>query len=381
MRATQRVIAGLTAILLGWPAAAHLVSGTRSLRERVEESDLVVRARVVSTSDFSTRSTARAGTDRPFVEIEVLEVLKGSPVGEMLRFVQHGHGVADFAPGQEHLIFLIDVVRSRELDVLAEDGSFRWVSLQEHDDAHPLEPRGRGAVIEATRAYVAAGEAPDPATRAAFLRTGTRVLLASGDARSSASALRDLVGAPRQTLIGPADLPILEGVLDDPATPIGVRVALLAELERQGLLDGEARWLGWLGDPVAPADQVVVIRAAKNDPRPRVRARLTALLGDERDDIAAAAAAALGRAGDAAAVTPLAAALAHPSPRVRHAAVRGLGATRLEAALVALELAGANHPDPTTRRLAAAEARKRRAALAERAKAAPDASAGITPVD
>ena len=82
MRATRRAVAVLTAILLGWPAAAHLVSGTRSLRERVEEADLVVRARVVSTSDFSTRSSALAGADRPFVEIEVLEVLKGDPVGK-----------------------------------------------------------------------------------------------------------------------------------------------------------------------------------------------------------------------------------------------------------------------------------------------------------
>jgi len=77
MRATRSVIAALAAILLGLPAAAHLVSGVRSLRERVDEADLVVRARVVSTSDLSARSSALAGSDRPFVEIEVLEVLKG----------------------------------------------------------------------------------------------------------------------------------------------------------------------------------------------------------------------------------------------------------------------------------------------------------------
>jgi HEAT repeat protein len=170
-----------------------------------------------------------------------------------------------------------------------------------------------------------------------------------------------------------AELPALEQILDDPRTPQGVRVALLAELERRGLFPdealpagsrGEARWLALLQDDATTGDLVVAIRAAGQDPRPAVQARLLAPLASEREEVAAAAAIALGRPGDPSVVAPLAAALEHPSSRVRRAAIRGLGRTRTAEALAALEQAGANHSDPTIRRLAAAEARKRGAQAA-----------------
>jgi predicted secreted Zn-dependent protease len=61
---------------------------------------------------------------------------------------------------------------------------------------------------------------------------------------------------------------------------------------------------------------------------------------------------------DASMVATLGSALEHPSPRVRNAAIRGLGATRTPAAIQVLRKAGKEHPDPATRRLARAEAQR-----------------------
>lgn len=360
---------------LGGPSAAraHIVVGTKSVRALVAESDLVLRARVVEVRGIAGRSQEEPGVERPDHEVEVLEVLKGALAAPRIRFVQHGHGVATFEPGREHLLFLVDIARSRELGMLAASGADRWVSLQEHDEAYLLDggqggasdERSRAALLAATRAYVAAEGAPDAGLRGSALRGATLALLESGDARLAASALSDLAVAPDALLVTPADRPALEKILDDPSTSPGVRVALLVELERRGVLaggspSGEARWIALLADDAPSAELVVAIRAAGQDARPALRARLLGLLASERTEVAAAAANAIGRPGDASVVPALTAALASPSSQVRHAAIRGLGRTQTEPALRALEQAGANHPDPATRRLAGAEARKRR---------------------
>jgi len=350
------------AVLACAPAAhAHIVVGSKSVRSLVNESDLVLRARIVGARGVAARSSEAPGLERPEVEAEVLAVLKGEIEAPRIGFVQHGHGVAGFEPGREHLLFLVDISRSRELDVLGAGGAQRWVSLQEHDEAYPLDEPGREALLAAARAYVDAAAAANFEARSDAVHAGTLGLLTSGDSRLAASALSDLVGAPNVPLVTPADRPALEALLDDPATPISVCVALLTELERRGLVDGQVRWTTWLADDAPTADLVVAIRAAGHDGRPEVRARMLALLSSERVEVASASAAALGRPGDASVVGPLARALGHPSSRVRHAAVRGLGRIGTPAAIHALEQAGESHSDPATRRLARAEARKRQA--------------------
>ena len=351
----------LVAMLCTPSAWGHIVYGTQTLLGLVAEADLVVRARVVQISSVASFSSESGAIERPTVEAEVVEFLKGSLEDSRFHFVQHGHGVATFEPGREHLLFLVDISRSRELDVLGAGGAQRWVSLQEHDEAYPLDEPGREALLAAARAYVDAAAAANFEARSDAVHAGTLGLLTSGDSRLAASALSDLVGAPNVPLVTPADRPALEALLDDPATPISVCVALLTELERRGLVDGQVRWTTWLADDAPTADLVVAIRAAGHDGRPEVRARMLALLSSERVEVASASAAALGRPGDASVVGPLARALGHPSSRVRHAAVRGLGRIGTPAAIHALEQAGESHSDPATRRLARAEARKRQA--------------------
>lgn len=349
---------GVAAALCAVAAQAHIVYGTKTLRGLVAEADLVVHARIVSTDQAVSISTERGPLSRPAVEAESVAVLKGSLEAERVRFVQHGHGVATFSPGDETLLFLIDIDRSRELRALARSGAVQWASLQEHSDAYPVVEATRAALLGAIRAYAGA-EGASPEARQAELRRATVGLITSGDSHLAASALRDLVAAREAELVTPADVPALRSVLADPAASMGVRAALLTELGRRRLLDPGPVWLELLAEAGPTRDRITAIRAAGASAGPSVRPRLVALLADPDADVAAAAAAALGRPRDDAAVAALAGALSRGDAKVRTAAIRGLGRIGTPAADRALEEAAKSHDDPGTRRRARSELDKR----------------------
>lgn len=346
-------------LLLAGGAAAHVVVESPSLHLRVAESDLVLRARVEDPA--AVFESDDGAMRRPVVAVRVLETLKGEDPGETLRFATHGHGVARYARGEEVLVFLRPTARSRELDALAAAGGPAWLSTQEHDARYVLTPAHRDVVLDAVRGYVRAAGQEDAGERRATLRAVTLDLLSSGDARLAASALGDLAVAAGPPLLRADDLPRLEKLLADPEVSMGVRAGLLAVLERQGLVDGPERWVALL-DGAAAASLPAAIRAAGaagGRPSAAVRAKLVALLADPRPGIAAEAAIALGRPGNEGAVPALAEALGADAPRLRQAAVRGLASIPGDAARGALERAAASHPDPATRRRAAAALRTR----------------------
>lgn len=317
-------------------------------------------ARVVVTRPADDHGAPGLAGGRPFVEARVVEVLKGAATLETVRFVQHGHGVAEFVEGQEHLAFLQAIGRSRELSKLGEDSAIHFVSLQEHDDAFPLAGPKRGPTLEAASAFVVAGRAATPAARDAALQAGTRVLLESRDERLAASAIRDIVASPGLALVAPSDAPALLAIVDDETAPVAVRVALLRALEARGVADGDERWTLLLADEAAPPDLVVAIRAAAASPSAGPRARLIALVAHPDPVVAAAAAATVVWPGDPAAVQALSSALSHEAPRVRQAAIRGLDRMATPEALALLGQAASEDEDPRTRRLAAAAARRER---------------------
>jgi len=356
-----RWLAGLAVLLCALAAHAHVVAGTKTLRGLVAEADLVLRARIIASSEGLESAPEQPGQARPWVEARVLEVLKGELEAPRVRFAQHGHGVAGFTPGEETLLFLVDIARSRELAALGRAGTFAWVSLQEHDEEYPLTPASRERLLGVTRAYAAAESATSPAQRSAQLREATLSLLVSGDSRLAASAIRDLVEDPALALIGAEDLPQLLPVLDDPNASMGVRVALLLELERRGLVEAPPRWIRLLSSDAPTRDRVTAIRAAGATGEPVVRVQLVELLSDPDERVAGAAATALGAPDNAAAAAPLGAALAHASPTVRNAAIRGLGRIAGPEARKVLQEAADGHPDAATRRRAGAELRKRSA--------------------
>ena len=364
----------VVALAVSVAASAHVIMGTRSLHLRVVEAKLVVRGRVIDPEAVFVSPDGQ--TRRGLVEIEILEVIKGS-VGSVgsgessdaapddriddlprIRFAQDGHDVPRYARDQEALFFLAPIAASLELRSLAVPKGPTHVSSQEHGEVFVLDTPQAPTLLSAVRAYSASESAPTGKERVALIRQATLELLTSGDAQLGTSALSSLVLTPQAALVTSADLPRLEKVLADPGVSIGFRAGLAAELERRGLIEGDAVRLGLLRN-ARPAERASAIRAVGAHPSEAVTAYLVALLADPETapGIAAEAAMALGASRSSAAVGPLAAGLTNAEPRVRNAAIRGLGQIGGSKAKQALEGAASAHPDAATRRRAQAELR------------------------
>ena len=163
-----------------------------------------------------------------------------------------------------------------------------------------------------------------------------------------ALALKRRRSSPRE------DLPALEKILANGSTPIGVRVALLAELERRGLPEGPAQWVKLLRE-TRGEDQIAVVRAAAAHPSDPVTQELTGLLANEDVLLVSAAAISLGVPGNEKAVAPLAKRLGSSEERVRMSAIRGLGRIGTPSAQAASGAGRREPPRPATRRRANAE--------------------------
>jgi len=352
------VIVGLR---LAPAALGHLVVGTTTLSRLVADADLVARVRVVDADELVVLPD---GSRRSVVVAQLLEVLAGTPpAAPTVRFAQHGHGVARYQDGEEAVVFLREVARTPELRALG----VAFVSGQEHEEKVGLDDGRREERLAAVRAYVALGAIADPGERRAAWRRLTHDLLRSPDRRLAWSALEDVVRLGERSL----DLPTLPGggftdpvadatgllrVVDDAAVMIGIRLALLTELEHRGLVAGAPRWRRLLRTTTDP-DRLAVVRAAGAHPSPPVTKALLRVLRRGGPTAAEAAAAALGAPGHAASVPYLARALRAGPPRVRMAAVRGLGGIADERARAALADAALTHADPATRQRAGAEVR------------------------
>ncbi|MBW1762944.1 MAG: HEAT repeat domain-containing protein [Deltaproteobacteria bacterium] len=139
-------------------------------------------------------------------------------------------------------------------------------------------------------------------------------------------------------------------------TSIGVRIGLLAELQRRGLVEGDPHWLRLLRSTKGK-DRLAVIYAAGVHSSPAVNAELIDILKGSDGAASAAAAIALGSLGNAAAVEPLSKAIVSENPRVAMAAIRGLGRIGTAEARAVLASAATSHPDASVRRRAEAELR------------------------
>jgi hypothetical protein len=338
----------VAAALLAGGARAHVVFGTETLRGLVRESDVVARVRIVSPGEALP-------LEEPVVVAEVLELVKGAPAPGPLRFVQHGHGVPVYTKNQEAALFLQRIERSRELGSLAD--RVDWISIQEGDAF-----AGDEVLVAALRRYAAIEKLP-PGKQLAALGETTVALLGSFDERLSSSAVRDVAMAGDAPIVTARDLPALEKILWSDATPAGVRVALLAEIERRGLAEGPPRWARLLRETPGEG-RINVVRAAAAHPSPEVTQELVAMLAGDDPLLVAEAAIALGAPGNDPAVAPLVELLASPEERVRMAAIRGLGGIGTPSAQAALAKAAAGHADPATRRRAGAEVARRPATSA-----------------
>jgi hypothetical protein len=339
------------AALLPMTAPAHIVYGSPSIYQLVVDSDLVVRARIVEPSGelVATEASVR----RPVVVAAPLQIYKGPSGQGPIRFAQHGHGVARYEVGDEALLFLRRIERSRELETLATAGDVRWVSLQEHQSAFTLTPEERPAFAAAVGAWAAAAAVDDPSARLDSLREVTVEILRSSEQRLARSALRDLV-LMGGVLVTDGTAPALVTITDDPTIDIGVRLGVLTVLEQQNRVAGPNRWADLLRTTPQP-DLIAVVRAVSAHPSPQVTAELMKLLEEGDPATAAAAAVSLGVPGNDAAVAPLRRALKSGDERLQMAAIRGLGRIGTPHAMSALHESAQDHPDDSVRRRSAGE--------------------------
>lgn len=354
MLARQRrvVAAALVSVFaMASPLHAHMVMGTTTLRLFTLQSDFVARVRII---DPDATLILKEPMLRKFIVVaEVLEGVKGHATEKRLRFVQQGHGVARYDKGDEVVLFLRHIERSPELANSRVAKHVHWFSEQETGAEFALDDHTRDDFMEAVRAYVALRGLPRK-DQIDALRRITVEMIASPHEVLAASGVRDLVLSANASIVSKDDLPVLEPVLDDRQTPIGVRIGLLAELERRDLVAGPPRWAALLRTTEG-TERLAVVRAAAAHPSEAVARELLKLLASEDVQLVSTVAVSLGSLHNDIVVEPLAELLGSSESRLRMAAIRGLGRVGTAAAMQTLTEAAASHPDAATRRRAAAE--------------------------
>ena len=333
-------------------SAAQGPGGPVSFRQLVHNADAVVRARIL---DGAATITAD-GRSCPVVHADVLETVKGAPASGTLTFANVGAGVATFVAGEEVILFLQHSERVAELAATPLQPRLRYAAIPNAREKVLLATDAdRATITGALRGYAAVDAIPDPDLRAEQLRKLTLEILKGGSPVLIASALRDVGPSGDAAALTVADLPALVPLMESPRVPIGTRIAVVAELERRGVIFGPARWVRLLRTSQGD-DLLAVIRAIRDHPSTGVNAQLFPVLAHGDPALATAAATALGVPGNVEAVRPLAAALGRDDAELRHAVVDSLGRIGTQSARQALEMAAARHPDPELRRRAATEA-------------------------
>ncbi len=343
-------IVAASAFGLGTAARAQTL-GPVSFRQLVRNADAVVRARILEGPPVITAD----GRSCPVVHADALETIKGAPASGTLAFANVGAGAATFVPGDEVLLFLQHSERLPELAATPLQTRLRYAAIPNAGEKVLLTDADRATITGAVRGYAAVEAIPDPDLRAERLRQLTLEILKGGSPVLITSALRDVGPAGDAAALTVADLPALVPLMESPRVPIGTRIAVVAELERRGVVFGPARWVRLLRTSQGD-DLLAVIRAVRDHPSAGVDAQLFPLLGHGDLMLATAAATALGVPGNVEAVRPLAGALGRDDAALRRAVVDGLGRIGTQSARQALEFAAAQHPDPATRRHAATQA-------------------------
>lgn len=353
------VLAGCLLALGVTPAIAHIVMGGSSLRLLTAQAEVVARVQITDAMDELDAVYRDQAFRTRFVQARLLETWKGSLAepGATIHFYQHGHGTVEYTDGEEVLVFLRRTESIAELADGPIASQLKWASEQETDAHYLLDDTNRNGFANAVASYIAIDEAPK-AVRSDMLRRTTVEMLTSPYPELAQSAMRDLVLAGDQIPLTSEDLAILLPLIDakqeGAAAPIGIRIGLLTELERRGLVAGPPRWV-YLIENTAGRDQLAVVRAAAANPSNAVVEALIPLLGSDDLQIASTAAVALGNQKSPEATQALVALLQSNNSQLRMSAIRGLGRDGSSTAREALSNTASQHPDPATRRRALAE--------------------------
>lgn len=330
---------------------AQAAPGALSLRRMTRDADAVVTARITA----ARAEVDAGGVAYPIVHAEVLSTLKGAAAPGPLAFVNIGAGAVGYVDGEEVLLFLQHLERVPGLAATPLQSRLRYVVLPNAGEKLLMTPWARRPLTDAISRYVAVETITDPEVRGEAIRSLTLDLLKSGEPVLIATVLRDFAPGGDAAALTVADLPAMVPLIESPRTPIGTRIAIVAELERRGLVFGPARWARLLRTSDG-ADLLAVIRAVGEHPSAGVTGQLLPLLRDRDLAIASAAAWSLGVPGNVEAIRPLTAAVAREDWGLRRTILRSLGRIGTQGARQALELIAARHPDAELRAQAGTEA-------------------------
>jgi hypothetical protein len=325
-------------------------AGPASLRQLTRDADAVVQARIAGPTTMEAGERAYA-----VVQAEVVGTFKGNVSQGTLVFANPGPVAPEFAAGDEVLLFLHNLERVAELVATPLQGRLRYATMSNGGEKILLTASTAPYLTDAVRRYVALEAIPDAESRSEALRELTLGLLKSGQPVLVTSVMREFKPGGDAAALTLADLPALVPLIESPRTPIGNRIALVAELERRGLIFGPARWVRLLRTSTG-SDLVTVIHAVQEHPSAGVNAHLIPLLEDRDLAVATAAATALGVPGNVEAVRALTVSFGRNDAQLHTAALTSLGRIGTQTARQSLEMVAAKHPDPALRRRAEVEA-------------------------
>jgi hypothetical protein len=331
------------------PGSAHVVYDRRTLRQWSAQADLIVVAEI--RSPLQVWQAADRSDLQEFFSLQVLETISGPAVHGALDVFPHAEGEPRYRVGDRAVLFLDRTAERREFAHLA--GRFPFFTTQ--GAGHEWRLGESPDVVDAVRRWLVLRDGDMEGTRAALLAE-----LRSDDTRLRADALLDLTHLSARTGMFPS----VESVEPFARLARSDRLDLSSRLALARALDGAPGFSGadvlleWTTAPDSVRDEINLIRVGGSFRDPRVTAWLEGRLADERVEIRAAAALALGEPWHASSVPALQGAAADPDDGVARAAVRGLEGIGSADALAALD------------RLAASE----REEIAKLARAARDRS-------
>lgn len=362
-RPTTRRFAAALLLWLGLAVQAHIDAPRISLTQLFMAADLVAIARVDSVE---MRSFAEAGEEGKEMRYEVVtasvsDQYKGE-FGQQIEFFQYAHGHAFYRAGDRAVLFLQALGPEHQLSAIGRIGDIHYVSHQVRSTEHRLTESEMADYRWVLQSYADLAASKEPDTG---LETVSGILLRMLQSDSPAlmeSALLDWSAAGPGIAFGDADIAGLERVVRDTTKPVGLRLALLRELNRRGRSDGTV-WV-WLLANESDDNLSIVLAALQNYENIQLREPLLAMLDGSSPQVTEGAARALGHPVYLGAEQPLHRLLLSDDQRLSYAAVQGLAGIDSPRSRAMLAEAAERHPNPRVRRMISARLKQALTAVA-----------------
>jgi HEAT repeat protein len=351
------IIAMMTILACSARLDAHLGGSAMSLRRLVQEADLVVIARVEATDKVYENPDEQL--KQGYIEIQVLDELKGESVHRRIDFFGHGHGVARYEPGDVALFFLWEMVGSDQWRTSPLMDRFIYFSKQEVQHKFVLDGLRQKVWADACRRYTKIMDLESAEVRGRTMRDLTIELVGSGDAQLAMLAMYDLLAVPNvYEAFSKEEIGRIVGLVESKQVELRMRIVLVHKLSSDPSFNGVDRLMKLYEEAEASVDRVAAVRAMARSGDGRLVELLGSLLADPDKTVRRSAIDGLGMIGGPVAVGLLEKELSLPVPSLHAALCRSLAQIGTTEAIAALGTNSKEHPNKTVRRYADAQLRR-----------------------